>query len=597
MKLLLHITVCFIFTALGSTAADRVALVIGNNAYTHARKLKTAVADAEAVATTLRDTLGFHVISRTDASRDDMPEAVTEFLAAAKDAQAVLVYFAGHGVESETLGGNFLVPVDAVLEKEVHLESQAYALNSLLERLKPLKAPVRLVVLDCCRNNPLEGRSWAGGRGETGLGALDMQRLDGATMVVYSASPGKVARDSVSPGDKHSPFAAALLAEMAQPGATAFGTFAKVETAVYAATAETQRPKSFFSGSLAPFNDFVFLPGDAVSLTSPPPVIRVDPFAGTVAGQEWINGQGTAFRWCPPGEFWMGSSAEDRTAFGGEGGDASDEIQHKVRLTGGFWMSRCEVTQGEWTAVTGRSLRDQARRMLEDDTIYNFAGIPTTLRDVSGKSRDDDPVELIAEESPSLPIYFVNWSEAEEYCRLLTEKEQREGKIPAGWRYGLPTEAQWEYACRAGTETTLYSGSLKIEGETNAPSLDPIAWYGGNSSEGYTGRGFKTDSWPEKQYPGGAAGPRRVGQKKENPWDLCDMIGNIIEWTADWYGPYSGGAATDPTGLETGVLRVVRGGSWLGKAMLNRSAFRTSSPPGNRGIYLGFRPVLVPSGK
>jgi sulfatase modifying factor 1 len=595
----LSLTMALALAAQSSLAAERVALVIGNNAYTHARPLKTAVADAEAVTKTLRDDLGFHVISRTDATRDDLPEAVTEFLTAAKDAKAVLVYFAGHGVESAALGENFLVPVDAVLEKEAHLESQAYSLNTLLARLKPLSAPVRLVVLDCCRNNPLEGRSWAGGRGEAGLGALDLQRLDGATMVVYSASPGKVARDSVLPSDKHSPFAAALLTEMARPGATAFGTFASVETTVFRATGETQRPKSFFSGSLAPFNDFVFRPGDG-SLPPPVPVpmprpAPVDPFAGRTAGQAWENGQGTAFRWCPPGEFWMGSSAEDRAAFNRDGADTSDEPQHKVRLTRGFWLSQHETTQGEWAAIMGRSLKDQARLMLQDDTEYTINGKKTTLRAWRNAARDADPAMQIGVESPSIPIYFVSWAEAEEYCRLLTERERRLGKIPAGWRYALPTEAQWEYACRAGTETALYNGGLEIKGTNNGPALDPIAWYGGNSSVGYNGQGWDTANFKEKQYPGGRAGPRRVGQKEANAWGLHDTIGNLFEWCADWYGPYPEGAATDPSGPAEGVDRVYRGGSWLNGAARCRAASRYRGGPGNRIIGLGFRPALVPS--
>ena len=159
----------------------------------------------------------------------------------------------------------------------------------------------------------------------------------------------------------------------------------------------------------------------------------------------------------------------------------------------------------------------------------------------------------------------------------------------------LPTEAEWEYACRAGTRGMSYAGDFAIKGKNNAPGLEAIAWYGGNSSVGYEGQGWDTAGWPEKQYPGGNAGPRRVGGKEANAWGLRDMLGNVWEWTGDWYGSYPVGEARDPPGPADGVFRVGRGGSWSHDAAFCRAASRRGIGPGFRLYSLGFRPALVPS--
>ena len=125
--------------------------------------------------------------------------------------------------------------------------------------------------------------------------------------------------------------------------------------------------------------------------------------------------------------------------------------------------------------------------------------------------------------------------------------------------------------------------------------LDPIAWYGGNSSVGYIGRGFSTKNWMEKQYPGGDAGPRLVGGKKPNAWGLYDMLGNVNQWCGDWYAEkLPGGNATDPHGPATGTGRVFRGGSWGLPASGIRAAGRTWLAPGLRSNGLGFRVALAP---
>ena len=104
-------------------------------------------------------------------------------------------------------------------------------------------------------------------------------------------------------------------------------------------------------------------------------------------------------------------------------------------------------------------------------------------------TRDADPMGRIGNEGDELAMHYVSYDDCLEFCRRLNERERKAGRLPDGYEYGLPTEAQWEYACRAGSTTALYNGDIKIKGESNAPALDVIAWYGGNSSVNYEGRG------------------------------------------------------------------------------------------------------------
>ena len=222
---------------------------------------------------------------------------------------------------------------------------------------------------------------------------------------------------------------------------------------------------------------------------------------------------GTECVWCPPGQFMMGSPTSER-------GRDSDEVQHEVVLTRGFFLSETECTQGQWEAVMG--------------------GNPSYFK------------------GTEWPVEEVSWEEAVEYCRKLTAKQRAEGILADGWEWRLPTEAEWEYAARAGTTGARYG------------KLDTIAWRDGNS-------GIQT-------HP--------VKQKAANAWGLYDMMGNVWEWCSDWYGDYPTGSVTDPTGPSSGSDRVLRGGSWFNDAGYARSAVRGRFDPGCRGNVLGFRPAL-----
>lgn len=227
---------------------------------------------------------------------------------------------------------------------------------------------------------------------------------------------------------------------------------------------------------------------------------------------EIVPGIRMTFCWIPAttSDSWKRiSGGKDTFTMGSpeiESGRALDETPHEVRLTRGFWLGKYEVTQAEWTAVRG-----------------------------------DKPSRIIGEDHP---VEQVSWDDCRKFIGKLKDHSCR-----------LPTEAEWEYACRAGT-TGEYAGEL-----------DPAGWYFGNS--------------------GNTTHP--VGRKEANAWGLCDMHGNVWEWCADWYDGYPEGLTVDPTGPASGEFRVFRGGGWYFVAGDCRSARRGKFIPGGRFFDLGFR--------
>jgi len=269
--------------------------------------------------------------------------------------------------------------------------------------------------------------------------------------------------------------------------------------------------------------------------------------------------------WIPAGAFVMGSPESE------QGRKADESPQTTVTLTKGYWMGNTEVTIGQWKAVTGQTLREKVNKLLNDETLYDFDGKKMKERDFMHFDKNN-PDKVMANEDDRLPMYFVSWNEAMDFCRKLTAQERGHGRLPAGYEYSLPTEAQFEYACRAGTTGPTYSDA----------SLDDIAWYVKNSMLGYTGRGLGSPT----------AGPRDVGDKLPNKWGMHDILGNIWQWCRDWYGPYPGGKVTDPLGPATGTYKVNRGGSFGSGANDERSANRAKNPPNEDSAYRGFRIVL-----
>jgi len=236
-------------------------------------------------------------------------------------------------------------------------------------------------------------------------------------------------------------------------------------------------------------------------------------------GKTFANSIGMKFVYIPPGAFTMGSRLQER-------GRDLDETLYRVTLTKGFYMGVTEVTQRQWKAVMGKN--------------------PSGLK----KCGDDCPVEE------------VSWDDVQEFIQAL---KQLEGT----GKYRLPTEAEWEYACRAGSTTAFASGTISQVGCSYDPNLDAMGWYCGNSGEE----------------------PHPVASKKPNAWGLYDMHGNVGEWCQDRYGAYPSDPVTNPTGASRGSIQLIRGGNWWGFAKRCRSANRDQAFASRRSTTVGFRLV------
>lgn len=228
-----------------------------------------------------------------------------------------------------------------------------------------------------------------------------------------------------------------------------------------------------------------------------------------------LDGRRWTVRWVPAGRFLMGSPLDEPNR-------DKDEVQHEVVFSRGFFMAETECTQMQWQAII-------------------------TNKPNHGKF-------------PNHPVNQVQWREAQDYCRRLTQTHRAQKLIPEGWEWDLPTEAQWEYACRAGT-TGPFAGDLA-----------EMAWIESNSE--------------------GKA--HAVKTRKPNAWGLHDLHGNVWEWCRDWYGDYPTHSVEDPTGPSAGTFRCYRGGSRIYGPRRARSAIRGAMSPEMKGDYLGFRPVLLP---
>jgi formylglycine-generating enzyme required for sulfatase activity len=291
---------------------------------------------------------------------------------------------------------------------------------------------------------------------------------------------------------------------------------------------------------------------DLKSEIPPPAVAPLDAITAKAIQARWAkhlevplvstNSIGMKLVLIPPGEFMMGSPKElIEEELKAHAGDQwwvdhfpGEGPKHQVRITKAFYLGVTEVTQGEYEKVMGSN--------------------PSEFS-ATGKGKD----KVGGLDTKRFPVECVSWDDAVEFCQRLSE---RSGEKAAKRRYGLPTEAQWEYACRAGSQSRWSFGD-------DVAKLGEYGWFNGNS--------------------GGMSHP--VGQKQPNNWGLCDMYGNVWQWCQDWYdkGYYTNSPVDDPGGPPGGSGRVHRGGGWNLVAGYCRSACRDNRASEGRGSDLGFR--------
>ena len=250
----------------------------------------------------------------------------------------------------------------------------------------------------------------------------------------------------------------------------------------------------------------------------------------------FTNSIGIKFMLIPKGKFLMGSPKTDKDR------NWVAESQHEVTISQNFQMGATEITQAQWQKVMG-------------NTPSFFGG-------------------------DELPVENISWEESVAFCNRLSEMPEEK---KAGRKYRLPTEAEWEYACRAGTATPFHFGSELNGSQANCNGNYPYpkieGWFGTKNKGPYL----------QKSSP--------IGKYRANAWGLYDMHGNVWEWCSDyWHDDYPSGSVTDPIGPATGSARVIRGGGWDCFAMQCRSARRSWDHPSNRNRAVGFRLALSLSG-
>jgi formylglycine-generating enzyme required for sulfatase activity len=535
-------------------AEKRVALVIGNNDYATLPNLNNAKKDAQGMAAKLRG-LGFDVILKVNAGQRALGRALGEFENRIADADVALVFFAGHGIQAN--GKNHLIPSDAQIEVEEDLRYGSIKAGDFLLAMKRAGAPLNIMILDACRDNPLPRRSRSASRG------LSIQPVPAGikgTTIIYSAAPGQTAQDG--PRDGYGVFTGALLKVLEQPGLKLEDVFKKTATRVAALTHGKQDP--WINSSVK--GNFYFKPGRAVpssvdketvfwqsikdskdvgdyqdylaqypngsfariakrridrlnvaqvAAVVPPRPAVPSPAKPAIGIYPQRYKPGNTFRDChdcpemvviPAGSFQMGDLS----------GDKDEKTVHRVTIPKPLAVGKFEVTQSEYEAVLG-----------------------TNPSYVKGSKN---------------PVDRVSWVNAKEFVGKLSAK--------TGKNYRLLSEAEWEYVARAGTATKWHCG-------TSNTCLNSAAWYASNS--------------------GGRSHP--VGLKSGNRFGVHDMHGNVWELVEDCYHDSYSGAPSDGSAWTSGRCEqlVMRGGSFANYPAGIRSAARGASRPMGGAFHQGFR--------
>ncbi len=472
--------------------------------------------------------LGFDVIEKINLGLAGMNEAIETFGERIQPGGVALFYYAGHGMQVS--GANYLIPVDANINKENEIRYKSVDAGLVLAKMESAKSDVNIAIMDACRDNPF-ARSFR----STARGLAQVDAPSG-TLIAFATGPGKTAADGEG---RNGVYTEALMEALESPGVPLEHVFKQVRKLVLDKTGSVQTP--WESSSLV--GDFYFIPPSGSELrpastqvtivprpqASPPPPARSDTLTDPTTGMEFLL--------VNAGCFQMGDTFGD--------GEEDEKPVHEVCVND-IYMGKHEVTKGQFNTfvqATGyRTEAEQGKGCFVWDGSKWKEDRSASWRSF-GSWQDD-----------SHPVVCVTHSDGRAFADWVSGKLNRHVR--------LPTEAEWEYAARSGGKGQKYSGGF---------NLDAVGWYKDNS-------GMRTNP---------------VGRKEANGLGLFDMTGNVWEWCSDWYDKtYYGSSPKDnPQGPSSGSDRVGRGGGWGSEVASTRAASRNYIAPGYRGYDLGFRLV------
>jgi formylglycine-generating enzyme required for sulfatase activity len=559
IKLALLLTCCL--CSLPALAANRVALVIGNATYLEG-PLKNPVNDARAMVQKLT-VLGFKVQSVENMTHRQIGRTMAAFGKSLHAGDEVVVFYAGHGLQVK--GVNYFPAVDADIQSEEDVPQNSLNLNALLESMKEAKVGVKLLFLDACRNNPFLRRFRGGERGLARIGAVPS-----GTLIHFATKPGGVADDGGTAANGL--YTSALLRHLDAPGVSVETMVKRVAAMVEQDSRGKQEPWS--EGSIK--GEFYFKAGAV-------PPVQTDAAQGYKSAWEaaqranTVAGYDAFLEEYPQGQFAAAARVARKTVAGalpataqavptaavpamqagqvvkdcdvcpemvlipggsfmmGDAGSQHDDEKPVHRVTvGSFMLGKTEVTQAQWQAIMGNN--------------------PSGFKDCGG----------------NCPVDSVSWDDAQAFIKKLNAR--------TGKTYRLPSEAEWEYAARAGS-TTAYPWGQQASHE--------YANYG--TDECCDGLASGRDQW---------VSTAPVASFPANLFGLFDMHGNVREWVEDCFHIDYNGAPADGSywnvGCQKNEYRVLRGGSWSNYPDDLRSAYRNLNDPTVRGDRVGFRIARTP---
>ena len=557
-------------------AETRVALVIGNDAYSTLPHLNNAGRDARGMAARL-EVLGFQITLKLNAGRRELHRALDAFEAALRRSDVGLVFYAGHGIQTAQ-GSNYLIPSDAQVEEEADLRAEGIAVDDVLAVMKRAANALNIIILDACRDNPLPN---AGRTARRGLSRTEPPDVRGLA-ILYSAAAGQVAQDG--PAGEHGVFTGELLKVLDEPGLALEEVVRKVNGAVRRRTNGAQRPWSLMSlESAFYFNAAVADPIVSCdreldleywrSVKGSTDPADYEAYLSTCPKGEFVRlarnrlevlqddtteteQPGRRFRdceWCPEmvvvpvGSYMMGSPP------GEKGRDDDEGLQHRVAIAEPFAVGVHEVTRDEFARFVQETNHSTAHSCWVWDTGKR------EWVERQGRTWSSPGFEQTGRH----PVVCVSWGDAQAYVRWLS------GKTKQGYR--LLSESEWEYVARGGTTSPFHTGLTISTDQAN---------YDGNDTYGTGREGVYRERTVE------------VGSFSPNAFGLHEVHGNVWEWTQDcWNESYSGAPADGGAWKRRGDCsrRVARGDSWYNEPRYLRSAYRGRNTTGDRNYNLGFR--------